>query len=352
VHLPEVIEQTPPEKGGATIRERLALLWPRLRWVVLGAALLGAGAAFFALRDLRPLAPLPQPPQPQAASTLAIQPPSDTALDALRKDLGESGAQLAAMQEEIARLKTALSEKPAAPEAAPPPTEALEASPGQPDQHLLDIFASMDRINGEIRALSDRLTALETAQSERNSEAERRVAYALALRELDRALIHSRPFRMQLESLAKLLAPDDPVIAELRPLASMGVPSRAELTARFDGVAAALVRADAAQAATGWAGKAYAFLQSLVLVRPLGERDGDGVPERAARAQTRLEEGDLYAAVAEVKQIENMAPEGAGWVMDAENRLQAEQGLAQLTLRLTTQLDDTQHAPHPPRAGE
>lgn len=332
------------------------MLWPRLRWIALGAAVLGAGAGFLVLRDLGPLAPSPEPEQPPPVSTLAIKPPSDPALEALRGELAESGAQMAAMREEIARLKTAQSEKPAAPEAAPPPAEPEKPATGQMDQpelHLLEILASVERISGEVRALSDRLTVLETAQSARNTDAENRVAYVLALRELDRTLTHSGPFGMELESLARLLGPDDPVIAELRPLAGMGVPSRAQLTARFDGVAAALVRADAAQAATGWAGRAYTFLQSLILIRPLGQREGDGVPERAARAQTRLEEGDLYAAVAEVKMIQNMAPEGAGWVMDAENRLRAERALAQLALRLTTRLEDAQTTPpHPPMTGE
>ena len=345
------MEQTPEQ--GAAMRGRLAALWPRLRLLALAAIVLGVGAGFLVLRG-RPPAPAPEP-RPQPVSTLAMQPLPDPAPDALRKELADAAAQMAAMREEIAALKTAQSETPAAPAEAPLPMPPAAAAPGPmapPENHLLEILASMERINGEIAALSDRLSVLETAQSARNSDAEKRMAYVLGLRELDRAMVHSSPFRMELESLAKQLEPDDKMIAELRPLAFSGVPSRAQLTARFDSVAAALVRADAAQAATGWAGRAYTFLQSLILIRPLGQREGDGVPERVARAQTRLEEGDLYAALSEVKTIENMAPEGAGWVMDAENRLQAERALAQLTLRLSTRSGDTQTPPHPPLAEE
>jgi len=163
-------------------------------------------------------------------------------------------------------------------------------------------------------------------------------------RELERALNGSGPFAVELESLDKLLdaAQPDPSIAQLRTRATTGIPTRAILLARFDAAAAAIVRADAASdVAPGWAGRSYAFVMSLVMIRPLGEREGLDAPSRVARAQMRLEEGDLDAAVKELGELEDAAAKAAApWLTDARARLAAEQALAQLSATLTQRLNE------------
>ena len=102
------------------------------------------------------------------------------------------------------------------------------------------------------------------------------------------------------------------------------------------------MRADAASdVAPGWAGRTYAFVMSLVMIRPLGEREGLDAPSRVARAQMRLEEGDLDAAVKELGELEDAAAKAAApWLSDARARLAAEQALAQLSATLMQQLNE------------
>lgn len=212
---------------------------------------------------------------------------------------------------------------------------------------------SLDAIHIAMTAFNARLAALEAIQAAQPLGGEaKRISYALGLRELERALNGSGPFETQVESIARLSAPGvaQSPIGELRAFASSGLATRATLTAQFDATAAAIVRADSVSGVPqDWAGRTYAFVLSLIMIRPLGERPGDDVPSLVARAQTRLEADDLDAAVAELNALRDAAADAAApWLKQARARLQAERALAQLSAALAEQLNAIPaHAPAP-----
>ncbi len=282
--------------------------------------------------------PQPQPelPPQSAALPLPAAPVEPVVSAAVANALAQTTTRLAALETEFEQFKSA---------AAAPSNTVDAGTVTQLDGAMRAISNSLDAIHTGMTALNARLAALEAIQAAQPLGGEaKRISYALGLRELERALSGSGPFAVELETLDKLLdaARPDPSIALLRTHATTGIPARAVLLSRFDATAAAIVRADAASdSAPGWAGRTYAFALSLVMIRPLGEREGMDAPSRVARAQMRLEEGDLDAAVKELGGLEGAAAEAAApWLTDARARLAVEQALAELTAILTQQLNE------------
>jgi len=314
----------------------------RIALGLLAAGIVLAGAwGWWSLRqisqpvlDLPPQsAALPLPAGPEAAITASME---REITAPVANALAQVTTRLAALETEFEQLKSA---------AAVPANPADAGAISQLDGAVRTISGSLDAIHTAMTALNARLAALEAIQAAQPLGGEaKRISYALGLRELERALNGSGPFAVELESLDKLLdaAQPDPSIAQLRTRATTGIPTRAILLARFDAAAAAIVRADAASdVAPGWAGRTYAFVMSLVMIRPLGEREGLDAPSRVARAQMRLEEGDLDAAVKELGELEDAAAKAAApWLTDARARLAAEQALAQLSATLTQRLNE------------
>lgn len=316
--------------------------WPRRRivtgLVVAGLALTG-GWAWWSMRQA-PDAPAPSATLPIPATSVAPLVAAPVA-----NALAQISGRLNNLETTLEQLKTI----------ATPANSADSAAVSQLDDAVRAISGGLDAINTTITTLNARLTALEAVQAAQPMGGEaKRMSYALGLRELERALSGSGPFVSELETLAKLLdgAAPDTAITQLRPLAITGVPTRATLATRFDAVAAAIIRADArAGAAPGWAGRIYAYVQSLIMIRPLGEREGLDAPAIAARAQMRLEAGDLNAAVAELGALHGVAAEAAGaWLGDARARLAAEQALTDLTAIFTQLINAAAASAIPPSA--
>ncbi len=318
--------------------------WRKTGQIAIGLLLAGlmiaAGVrSWWSLRQ----SPQPQMELPQQSAALplpaapAIPAPVEPVVSAVVANaLANTTIRLAALEMELEQLKTA---------AAAPSGAADAAAVTQLDGAVRAISNSLDTISSAMTAMHLRLAALEAVQAAQplGSEA-KRMSYALGLRELERALGGSGPFAVELDTLSKLLdkGEADPYVAHLRTHAATGIPARPVLEARFDAAASAIVRADAASGvAPGWVGRTYAFVMSLVMIRPLGEREGMDAPSRVARAQLRLEEGDLDAAVMELDGLEGAAADAAApWLTDARARLAAEQALAQLSAALTRKLNE------------
>lgn len=330
--LPETNTETAPRRA----------LRPAVLWLVFGVLLLAAAYAAWNWRGA-------QSPQRETQATAAVQetqislplaaapsaateqPPQQETLEQPRQNT----ARLAALEEELQRLKTAAQQAPAG---------AMDGNAAlQLETSVRALSDALAGINTSISAMAARLAALEAVQASQPFGGEAKtMAYALGLRELERALSTSAPFAVELATLAKLLDAGvaDAALTELRRRADKGIATRAQLVAGFDAAAAAMVRADAAaNAQSGWTAKTYDFVMSLVIIRPLGERAGTDAPSRIARAQMRLNAGDLAAALTELKGV-TPATRAAGepWISDATDRLRADQALAQLTGQLTQQL--------------
>ena len=329
--MQETVQKTAPAPVAAKASWRVILIG-----LLVTGGLIIAASAWWYLQQVSPAPGLPpSPAAPVASEAAMITAPFANAL-------AQTTMRLSELETELARLKAA-----AETQASPADAAAIT----QMDATMRAISGSLDALSSAMTAVNTRLVALEAVQAAQplGSEA-KRMAYALGLRELERALNGSGPFAVELDALARLQdAAADPAIAQLRPLAASGVASRAVLAAQFDAAASAIVRAGAAASEdTGWAGRAYGFVMSLVMIRPTGEREGLDAPSRVARAQLRLEEGDLDAAIRELSQLEGPAAQAAeSWLTDARARLTAEQALAQLTAALTAQLSDAANPPAP-----
>ena len=226
--------------------------------------------------------------------------------------------------------------------AAPRPTDtraaerldALEVRLGE----ALDVGAAVAALGEEAARLGDRLgagtariAALEAAAAAGDP---RRIDLVLAIGRLREALAGSGPYADDLALVVELGAGEAALGAALDTLAARadsGVPAGSVLRARFTLVARDAIQADRDSEAEDWLDKTVARLGRLVSVRRTGEIAGDATDAVLARAEVRLAEDDLGAAVAELGALEGAAAAAAAkWLGDAEARLGAERALAKL----------------------
>ena len=195
---------------------------------------------------------------------------------------------------------------------------------------------------GELAVVAERIGELEIKAMalEQGAEgASGAAATSLAVGQLAQALKGSGPFSAELNAV-KAFAVDDAAIAAsiaaLEPRAASGVPTVAELRARFPAVAGAVSRAAAKLEGEGWFENAVNRVSSLVSVRRKGEAAvaGGGSDAALAGAEGALAAGDLAAAIQALGTLEAPAADAAaGWLGDARARLTAERLFATLQAR-------------------
>lgn len=216
-------------------------------------------------------------------------------------------------------------------------TDDLSARVPDVEEAVRILSGALTELSEGVVALSNRVAALEAAGP--LAGAAGKLSYAIGLRELDRAVSGSGPYATELSAISPFVEEDDPGFAVLEKYAAQGVYSVATLRTAFAAVAGAAVRADGTDPEGDWADRMWDSLRALVVVRPIGEQAGGGTAAIVARAETRLAAGDLAAAVREVENLEGPAAAAAeAWLGDAHARLEVEQALAGLTLRLTRAL--------------
>jgi hypothetical protein len=188
----------------------------------------------------------------------------------------EGGADLSGLREEIGAASAL------ARQASDAATQAATAAGA--------LAPRIDKIENDLAAL--------TAQVAEAAE-KPGVALAIAASALKAAVDRGQPFVTELDTYAGL-APDTPEIAALRPYAETGVPTRADIEARFDAAASAMIaagRTDDAEA--GFFERLWGSAMSVVEVRPIGEVAGDDAPAVVARMEVALTRGDYARAIAE-----------------------------------------------------
>jgi uroporphyrinogen-III synthase len=307
-------------------------------------------------------------------------------LDALEQDLAtlRTGGQqptqatpapdLSALNERIVALEGKLS-SPTAPSAdvagLNEKIAALDAQlaalQGQPPTSAVVDSVALDKLSKEnealrsdVAALKAQLAAVDQALTARGQDANG-VAFALAVGNLGGALSTARPFAAELSALTELTAKDPALAAQVKelmaplmPRAAAGVPTLVELQSRFPAIARAIVDAAKQPAPVavenpqsqswydrplGWLSSAGDWLASQVSVRPVGEVAGDDAGARVARAEVRLSQGDLAAAVKELDGLGGpAAAAAASWLGDAQARLAVDQVVAALQAAAVTRL--------------
>lgn len=241
----------------------------------------------------------------------------------------------------------ALEKRPAA-----TPDTGAAASAADAQKALADRLAALEQkvtaasgnaqaaqeLRGEVDALKQQVTSVNQAVSERQDAATAAQALVLAAGQLRASLSGGQPFQQDLQAVRALNIADAGVTQPLdavAPYAAKGIPTRAQLTDRFQPLAGEIVRAEIRGEGNSWIDSAVGKLSTLVTVR----REGGGVVGTTAdavvaRAEAALSAGNLAKAVEELSTLQGPAAQTAApWLADAKARVAADQAARQLNDR-------------------
>jgi hypothetical protein len=189
-------------------------------------------------------------------------------------------AVLAAMQDKIAALETALTNGAGGVVADPAQTQA-------------------------ITVLTEKVAALEAKPSSGNGSGA--VALAIAASGLKAAIDRGGPFMSELETYAGV-ANASPDVEALRALAASGVPSRQDLVTEFFDVANAMIAASrTSNPDAGVFEKLADSAKNLVKARPVGDIAGDAPDAVVARMEVNLGRGNLDTVLSEAAKLPDAA---------------------------------------------
>jgi hypothetical protein len=194
---------------------------------------------------------------------------------------------------------------------------------------------------GADAALVDRVARLEGASSRQTQAA----AEALAAASLSVAAEGAAPFDRDLAAFERL-APDDPDLRALVPLAVRGAAGRATLAATlpdFEAAAVVALREPAHDA--GFLTKLWALIGKVVIVRKVDPAGAD-VDGLLAQAQGHASAGELEDAV---KTLQRLPPAARGrlgdWIDAANRRIEIDQRIAAVRARALAALSQAQAGP-------
>jgi len=260
-------------------------------------------------------------------------------------------ARLSALERELRQ------EIEAARAAAQPSPEAARER-GAEAAALAAVAAENQRLAAELAALREELARLSGAREAEARAAEARLAeerraaarqedagrearLAAAIAALRTAFARGPDAGAELAALRALAAGQPRVAAALgavEAIAATAPPSVAELRARLAPLAAEALRAaSATNPSAGWWDAALARLSSLAAVRRVGEVEGEDAEALLARAERRLQAGELAAAIDLVARIAGpAAPVLAPWLAQARARAALDDALAALARAAAT----------------
>jgi hypothetical protein len=240
----------------------------------------------------------------------------------------DATANLAADLKDLdARLAALGANANASAEAATATTTALGGLSGE--------VAAIEAALEEIRAAIDDLKARDAGQD---------ALLWSAVGALRDAMRYTGPFSDQLADVSRLAgerAEFQAALAELKPLADSGVASLGELQREFPATAREIVAAGYGDGDDGVLGDVLNRVSQVVTVRPVGEVDDDDDSAGAivARAEGLLDQGDLAAALEELKGLpENANLAAATWSQRAQQRIAADAAITRLNGLLAGQL--------------
>jgi uroporphyrinogen-III synthase len=276
-----------------------------------------------------------QPPAESPAESLApivaepqqtIVPPETTA--EVMPGPGRVPESLTAVLDELSTRLGRLEEAAAAPVVSADQLALLTAEQEALAVRLAAVesrLASLDRIEREIEGLTRPAGPPPTSGD---------VALMIALAQLGDVLARGDPYAAELELLRGVIAGAPMLTGLLAPLeahVAAGAPTRAALERDFSEVARAVVAGSVGGESPGLVAGMLRRLSDVVTVRPVGEVEGEDAGALVARAEHRLEAGDLAGALVELDGLGGAAAEAAAdWRAGAEARLAVEAALAAL----------------------
>jgi hypothetical protein len=193
---------------------------------------------------------------------------------------------------------------------------------------LTSLSSQLNQAEADVRALSDKVAAL---QSRPATAAGDDAVRAVAVAALRRASADGKPFAADVDLVANLgVGGSD--IATIRPLATKGVATAADLAAAFPDVANAILAATTeADPNANFAERAWASLSGLVQVRPLGPVAGSDPDAIVSRMRDDVSKGDLAGALAERNGLPQAGKDAsAEWAAKAADRIALDQAIGRI----------------------
>ncbi|MEM8571174.1 MAG: mitofilin family membrane protein [Pseudomonadota bacterium] len=145
------------------------------------------------------------------------------------------------------------------------------------------------------------------------------------------ALSAGQPFK---DAADRLSAADNVSMpASLAAVSETGVSTMQGLRDRFSTEAHGAIRAtiEAEAEGEGFLERSRAYLEAQLATRSLSPQDGAHVDAVLSRMEDSLKKGDLSAALTEAEQLPDEAKSAlSAWIQDAQARLDADQGLAEI----------------------
>jgi hypothetical protein len=220
----------------------------------------------------------------EATDGAASTPADEGAVVALR-------GELAAISSRIAEIETGLADVTQADTAA-----LIAQNAEQLEAFRADLDALRTAQEENSGALASRLEAVETELAAPG--ADELVARAIAAAGLKSAIDRGGPFAPELQAYAAM-APDDAAVTALDGFAEAGVPTHSALAERFPDVARAILQAERGGTENSVIDRLWSSARSVVTVRQTGDVEGDTTEAIVARIESRLNEGQLQAALDE-----------------------------------------------------
>ncbi len=222
-------------------------------------------------------------------------------LEALRGEMGaaDAGVDAAALEERLSGLEQAI--------AAAGQASTAEAALQAIEERLAALEGG-----AAVAQVEERVSALEGTLGEVSQQVEAQAgqpdtALIIAASALQAAIDRGQPFMTELETLAAL-DPDAEQVAALRDMAASGVPTRAQIASELSQAADAMVTAERpVDPDAGIWDRLVSSAQELVVVRPVGVVEGEGVPQIVARLEAAVAAGDYQTAIAEYESLPEAA---------------------------------------------
>lgn len=255
-------------------------------------------------------------------ASLKVGTAPDPRVDALSQAVEQTKAEIALLRDSI---QSATPGDPAAMQALDARLKQIEstvASLGQGGESASDVAALGERVTGvealaksadeQRAAIDSRIGAVEQAVSSLTAKidaqaAQPRIALSIAAAALKSAIDRGVPFTAEVDTFAAI-APSVPELAALQPYAQNGVATRADLIAGVGDAAKVIVAAaNPPDPEAGFFDRLLSSAEQLVSVRPIGEVEGEGVPQIVARMEVAVRAGDFAKALAEYDRLPEVA---------------------------------------------
>lgn len=249
-------------------------------------------------------------------------PGTRAALESLSAELARMTDRIAALEQDLSSVRSMAST----------PSDAVTDRLASETQRLDSLLSQQSELAERIATAEQNLNAVQAAREDAPGSGE--TLLLLATLQLRDALQGSGPYADPLAMLQSLAEQDSDLgglIAPLERHASTGLPTLRDLQASFPEVARRLAAIEASKGEDGWAAGVLRRLSEAVNLRPVGLVEGSTPTAVAARAEVKLNDGDLAGALTELDALEGAAAEAAAsWRADAEARQAAEQAVSKL----------------------